>query len=280
MATMKLLRVGAKNAEKPALLDRDGVLRDLSGVIADITGATLSRESLAGLAALDVTKLPAIEGAPRIGAPIAHIGKVVGIGVNYHDHAQAAGRPVSAEPVMFIKPTDTVVGPNDTVQKPKTALKLDWECEFAIVIGKEGANIAEDDAMTHVAGWVLVNDYTERWFQADRGPANKGKYGKDFTPVGPWLVTRDEIAHMEARKMWSEVNGKRYQDGSSSTMIFKPAFLVSHVSEFMVLYPGDIILTGTPAGVGMLQKPPLFLDPGDIVALGIDGLGEQRQLIV
>jgi 2,4-didehydro-3-deoxy-L-rhamnonate hydrolase len=223
--------------------------------------------------------LPAIAGSPRIGAPIMP-GKVVGVGVNYHDHVEKLGKPVPQEPVLFIKPTDTVIGANDTVQKPRTAQKLDWECEFAIVIGREGANIAEADAMAHVAGWMLANDYTERWYQADRGAANKGKYGKDFLPLGPWLVTRDEIPHMDGRKMWSEVNGTRYQDGTSSTMIFKPALLVSHISEFMVLYPGDIILTGTPAGVGMLQKPPLFLDPGDIVALGIDGLGEQRQQIV
>jgi 2-keto-4-pentenoate hydratase/2-oxohepta-3-ene-1,7-dioic acid hydratase in catechol pathway len=278
---MKLLRVGSKGSEKPALLDRDGTLRDLSGAIGDITGAMLTRERLAKLSDLDAAALPRIDGTPRIGCPIAAIGKVVGVGLNYYDHAEAAGKPVPEEPILFLKPNETIVGPNDTVRKPKTAQKLDWECELVIVIGKEGRNIAESDASSHIAGWMLANDYTERWYQNERGGTwDKGKCGDDFTPLGPWMVTKDEIADINDVKIWSDVNGKRYQDGSSSTMIFKPAFLVSYLSEFMPFYPGDVILTGTPAGVGSLQQPPLFLNAGDVVRLGIDGLGEQRQTIV
>lgn len=275
---MKLLRVGEKGKEKPALLD-GGTLRDISSLVPDITGAVLS--DLSKLKAADVSKLPLISGSPRIGVPIANIGKVVGVGLNYSDHAEALGRPKPDEPILFLKPNDTLVGANDTVKKPKTAQKLDWECEIVIVIGKQGLNIAEADAMNHIAGWALANDYTERWFQNDRGGQwDKGKCGNDFTPLGPWFVSKDEIADINNLKMWADVNGKRYQDGSSSTMFFKPAFLVSYISEFMTLYPGDVILTGTPAGVGMLQKPPLFLNVGDEVKLGIEGLGEQTQKIV
>jgi 2,4-diketo-3-deoxy-L-fuconate hydrolase len=278
---MKLLRVGPKGTEKPALLDKDGTLRDLSGVIADITGATLTPAGLAKLSGLDTATLPRIDGKPRIGAPIAAIGKVVGIGLNYYDHAKAAEKPVPQEPIMFLKPNDTIVGPDDTVRKPKTAKKLDWECEIVIVIGKECRNITESEAPSHIAGWMLANDYTERWYQNDRGGTwDKGKSGDDFTPLGPWFVTRDEIADINALKMYADVNGTRYQDGSSSTMIFKPDFLVSYLSEFMTLYPGDVILTGTPAGVGSLQKPPVFLNVGDVVSLGIEGLGEQTQKII
>ena len=278
---MRLLRVGPKGVEKPALLDKSGVLRDLSGVVSDITGAMLTAEGLAMLAAVDAAGLPKIEGAPRIGVPIANIGKIVGIGLNYHDHAVAAEKPVPEEPIMFLKPGSTITGSGDTVKKPSTSRKLDWECEIVIVIGKQGTNIAQADAAGHIAGWMMANDYTERWFQNDRGGTwDKGKCGDDFTPLGPWLVTKDEIADINALKIWADVNGKRYQDGNSSSMIFKPDFLVAHVSEFMTLYPGDVILTGTPAGVGALQKPPMFLNVGDVVTLGIEGLGEQAQKIV
>jgi 2,4-diketo-3-deoxy-L-fuconate hydrolase len=278
---MKLLRVGAIGSEKPALLDKDGGLRDLSGVIADITGATLTGEGLAKLAALDASKLPKIEGKPRIGAPIGRIGKLIGVGVNYLDYIAVTGQPAPEEPIMFLKPDCTIAGPNDAVKKPKTAQKLDWECELAIVIGREGTNIAQSDAMNHIAGWMLANDYTERWFQQDRGGTwDKGKVSDNFTPLGPWLVTRDEINDADGLKMWLDVNGKRFQDSSTANMIRKPAFLVSYLSEFLTFYPGDVIVTGSPAGVGALQKPPVFLNVGDMVSLGIEGLGEQRQTIV
>jgi 2,4-didehydro-3-deoxy-L-rhamnonate hydrolase len=278
---MKLLRVGAIGSEKPALLDKDGGLRDLSGVIADITGATLTGEGLAKLAALDASKLPKIEGKPRIGAPIGRIGKLIGVGVNYLDYIAVTGQPAPEEPIMFLKPDCTIAGPNDAVKKPKTAQKLDWECELAIVIGREGTNIAQSDAMNHIAGWMLANDYTERWFQQDRGGTwDKGKVSDNFTPLGPWLVTRNEINDADGLKMWLDVNGKRFQDSSTANMIRKPAFLVSYLSEFLTFYPGDVIVTGSPAGVGALQKPPVFLNVGDMVSLGIEGLGEQRQTIV
>jgi 2-keto-4-pentenoate hydratase/2-oxohepta-3-ene-1,7-dioic acid hydratase in catechol pathway len=278
---MKLLRVGPKGAEKPALLDKDGSLRDLSGVIADITGAVLTGEGLAKLAALVSAKLPKIDGKPRIGAPIARIGKLVGVGVNYSDYIAITGQPAPEEPIMFLKPDCTIAGPNDAVKKPRTAQKLDWECELAIVIGKQGTNIPESDAMSHIAGWMLANDYTERGYQLDRGGSwDKGKCGDDFTPLGPWLVTRDEIPDADGLKMWLDVNGKRFQDSSTANMIRKPAFLVSYLSEFMTFYPGDVIVTGSPAGVGALQKPPLFLNAGDVIQLGIEGLGEQKQSII
>lgn len=277
---MKLLRVGEKGNERPALMEAGG-LRDISSLVPDITGEVLGEAGLARLKSADLSNLPRISGSPRIGVPIANIGKVVGVGLNYFDHAEALGKPKPDEPILFLKPNDTLAGANDTVKKPKTAQKLDWECEIVIVIGKKGVNIAEADAMNYIAGWALANDYTERWFQNDRGGQwDKGKCGADFTPLGPWFVSKDEIADINNVKMWADVNGKRYQDGSSSTMIFKPAFLVSYISEFMTLYPGDVILTGTPAGVGMLQKPPLFLNAGDVVKLGIAGLGEQSQKIV
>jgi 2,4-didehydro-3-deoxy-L-rhamnonate hydrolase len=277
---MKLVRVGEKGNERPALMDAGG-LRDISTLVADINGEVLSEAGLARLKSADLGNLPRIMGTPRIGVPIANIGKVVGVGLNYYDHAEAAGKPKPEEPILFLKPNNTLVGPNDTVRKPKTAKKLDWECEITIVIGKQATNITETDAMAHVAGWALANDYTERWYQNDRGGTwDKGKCGDDFTPLGPWFVSKDEIDDINNVAIWADVNGKRYQDGSSSTMIFKPAFLVSYISEFMTLYPGDVILTGTPAGVGMLQKPPLFLNAGDVVKLGIAGLGEQTQQIV
>jgi 2-keto-4-pentenoate hydratase/2-oxohepta-3-ene-1,7-dioic acid hydratase in catechol pathway len=277
---MKLLRVGEKGNERPALMGASG-LHDISSLVPDITGEVLSEAGLARLKSADLGSLPRISGTPRIGVPIANIGKVVGVGLNYYDHAEAAGKPKPEEPILFLKPNNTLVGPNDTVKKPKTAKKLDWECEIVIVIGKQGTNITENDAVAHIAGWALANDYTERWFQNDRGGTwDKGKCGDDFTPLGPWFVSTDEIADINNVAMWADVNGKRYQNGSSSTMIFKPAFLVSYISEFMTLYPGDVILTGTPAGVGMLQNPPLFLNAGDVVKLGIAGLGEQQQKIV
>ena len=278
---MKLLRVGPKGAEKPALLDKDGSLRDLSGVIADITGAVLTGEGLAKLATLDSAKLPKIDGKPRIGAPIARIGKLVGIGVNYRDYIAITGQPAPEEPIMFLKPDCTIAGPNDAVKKPRTSQKLDWECELAIVIGKQGNNIPESDATSHIAGWMLANDYTERVYQLDLGGSwDKGKCGDDFTPLGPWLVTRDEIPDADGLKMWLDVNGKRFQDSTTANMIRKPAFLVSYLSEFLTFYPGDVIVTGSPAGVGALQKPPMFLNAGDVVQLGIDGLGEQKQSII
>jgi 2,4-diketo-3-deoxy-L-fuconate hydrolase len=278
---MKLMRVGPKGAEKPALLDKEGILRDLSGVIADITGANLTADGLAALAAVNPAKLPRIEGKPRIGMPIGRISKLVGVGVNYKDYIAVTGQPAPEEPIMFLKPDCSIAGADDEVKKPKTSQKLDWECELAIVIGKEGANIAESDALDHIAGWMLANDYTERGFQLDRGGTwDKGKAGDNFTPLGPWLVTRDEIPDGDGLKMWLEVNGKRFQDSNTANMIRKPAFLVSYLSEFVTFHPGDVIVTGSPAGVGALQKPPVFLNPGDVVELGIEGLGTQKQRIV
>jgi len=278
---MKLLRYGPKGQEKPALLDAQGQLRDLSAHVADIAGEALLPESLARLAALDPAGLPLVEGSPRLGACVGKIGKFVCIGLNYSDHAAETGATVPPEPVVFNKWTSAVVGPNDDVEIPRGSSKTDWEVELGVVIGKGGRYIDEADALSHVAGYCVINDVSEREFQLDRsGTWDKGKGCDTFGPTGPWLVTADEVPDPHALKMWLEVDGHRYQDGSSATMVYQVPFLIAYLSRFMSLQPGDVISTGTPPGVGMGQKPPVYLRAGQVIRLGIDGLGEQRQQVV
>lgn len=276
---MKLLRVGAKGAEKPAILAADGSIRDLTGVVADIGGATLLPEGLAIIANTDIDSLPTLSADERIGPCVANVGKFICIGLNYADHAAETGAAIPEEPIIFMKATSAIIGPNDDVIIPKNAIKPDWEVELAIVIGKEARYVDEADAMNHVAGYCVCNDVSERHFQTERGGTwDKGKGADTFGPIGPWMVTKDEVADPQNLKMWLEVDGKRYQDGSTKTMIFGVAKVVSYVSQFMSLQPGDIITTGTPPGVGMGIKPePVWLKPGNVMRLGIEGLGEQTQ---
>jgi len=278
---MKLLRHGAKGQEKPALLDAEGRVRDLSGVIPDLTAAGLGRAALERLRALDPASLPLVERPGRIAPPWSGMGKFICIGLNYADHAAEAGLQVPAEPVVFMKATSALVGANDAVVLPQDSVKTDWEVELGVVIGERARYVSEADALAHVAGYCVVNDVSEREFQIERGGTwDKGKGCDTFGPVGPWLVTADEVADPQALDMWLEVNGKRYQNGSTRTMVFGVAQLVSYVSRFMTLYPGDLISTGTPPGVGMGQKPaPVYLKAGDEMKLGIAGLGEQRQRV-
>lgn len=276
---MKLLRVGAKGAEKPALLARDGSIRDLSGVVSDIAGGVLTPDGLARVAAIDPATLPILPSDQRIGPCVGSVGKFICIGLNYADHAAETGAKIPDEPIIFMKATSAIIGPNDDVIIPKNAIKPDWEVELGVVIGKEARYVDEADALEHVAGYCLVNDVSERHFQTERGGTwDKGKGCDTFGPIGPWLVTRDEIADPQNLAMWLEVDGKRYQNGSTRTMVFGVAHLVSYVSQFMSLQPGDVISTGTPPGVGMGIKPdPVWLKPGNVMRLGIEGLGEQRQ---
>jgi ureidoglycolate lyase len=276
---MKLLRVGAKGAEKPAILAADGSIRDLSGVVPDIGGATLLPEGLAKIAAADIDALPQLSASERIGPCVANVGKFICIGLNYADHAAETGAKIPEEPIIFMKATSAIIGPNDDVIIPKNAIKPDWEVELAVVIGKEARYVEEADAMDHVAGYCVCNDVSERHFQTERGGTwDKGKGADTFGPIGPWLVTKDEVADPQNLKMWLEVDGHRYQNGSTRTMIFGVAKIVSYVSQFMSLQPGDVITTGTPPGVGMGIKPePVWLKPGNVMHLGIEGLGEQRQ---
>ena len=276
---MKLLRIGAKGAEKPAILAEDGTIRDLSGVVGDIAGQALTPEGLARIRATDIGVLPKLDANQRIGACVGNVGKFICIGLNYADHAAETGAPIPAEPIIFMKATSAIVGPNDDVIIPKNAIKPDWEVELGVVIGKEARYVDEADAMDHVAGYCVINDVSERHFQTERGGTwDKGKGCDTFGPTGPWLVTRDEVADPQNLKMWLEVDGKRYQNGSTTTMIFGVAKVVSYVSQFMSLQSGDIISTGTPPGVGMGIKPePVWLKPGNVMHLGIEGLGEQRQ---
>ncbi|WP_338721035.1 fumarylacetoacetate hydrolase family protein [Devosia sp. XK-2] len=276
---MKLLRVGAKGAEKPAILAADGSIRDLSGVVSDIGGAALLPEGLARIAATDIDSLPKLDDGQRIGPCVANVGKFICIGLNYADHAAETGAAIPEEPIIFMKATSAIIGPNDDVIIPKNAIKPDWEVELAVVIGKEARYVEEADAMDHVAGYCVCNDVSERHFQTERGGTwDKGKGADTFGPIGPWLVTRDEVADPQNLSMWLEVDGKRYQNGSTRTMIFGVAKVVSYVSQFMSLQPGDIITTGTPPGVGMGIKPePVWLKPGNVMHLGIEGLGEQTQ---
>ena len=278
---MKLMRHGAKGAEKPALIDAQGQVRDLSSVVSDITAETLTPAGLAKLRALDPSALPLVAQPGRIAPPWRGMGKFICIGLNYADHAAESGLPVPAEPVIFMKPTSAVVGCNDPVVLPQDSVKTDWEVELGVVIGEKARYVGEADAMKHVAGYCVVNDVSEREYQIERGGTwDKGKGCDTFGPVGPWLATADEIPNPQDLEMWLEVNGKRYQNGSTRTMVFGVAQLVSYVSRFMTLYPGDLISTGTPPGVGMGQKPaPVYLKAGDEMKLGIAGLGEQRQRV-
>jgi 2-keto-4-pentenoate hydratase/2-oxohepta-3-ene-1,7-dioic acid hydratase in catechol pathway len=278
---MKLIRHGARGAEKPGLVDAEGRVRDLSGVLPGIDAATLSPQSLARLKELPLSDLPIVSGPVRFGVPWTGMGKFICVGLNYADHAAESGMPVPAEPVLFMKTTSAVIGPNDAVVLPRDSVKSDWEVELGVVIGSKARYVSEADALNHVAGYCVVNDLSEREYQLERGGQwDKGKGCDTFGPVGPWLVTRDEVPDPQALGMWLEVNGRRFQNGSSKTMVFGVATLVSYISRFMTLHPGDLISTGTPPGVGMGQKPSaLFLKPGDEMRLGIDGLGEQRQKV-
>jgi 2,4-didehydro-3-deoxy-L-rhamnonate hydrolase len=278
---MKLVRYGAIGQEKPGLIDKSGQLRDLSAHVNDLTGDAFSPASLAKLAGLDPAKLPAVDGKPRIGSPVGGLPKFIAIGLNYTDHANEVGMPIPAEPIIFIKANNSLCGPNDAVEKPRGSTKLDWEVEIAIIIGTRAKYVSEADALNYVAGYAVCNDVSERFFQLERlGQWTKGKSHDTFGPLGPWLVTKDEIADVHKLPMWLDVNGKRCQTGSTATMIFGIPKIVSYVSEIMTLLPGDIITTGTPPGVGAGMKPPKFLNVGDVVTLGIEGLGEQRQEII
>jgi 2-keto-4-pentenoate hydratase/2-oxohepta-3-ene-1,7-dioic acid hydratase in catechol pathway len=278
---MKLMRYGAKGAEKPALIDADGVVRDLSGVLPDITAATLGKDGLATLAAIDIASLPVVANPGRIAPPWQGVGKFLCVGLNYADHAAESGMAVPAEPVLFMKATSAIIGANDAVVMPQDSQKSDWEVELGVVIGTTARYVSEAEALSHVAGYCVVNDLSEREYQLERGGQwDKGKGCDTFGPIGPWLVTADEVADPQNLGLWLEVNGKRVQDGNTQTMVFGVANLVSYISRFMTLYPGDIISTGTPPGVGMGQKPSaVYLKPGDTMRLGIDGLGEQRQTV-
>jgi 5-carboxymethyl-2-hydroxymuconate isomerase len=278
---MKLVRYGTMGQEKPGLLDRSGRIRDLSALVKDINGEALSPAGLAKIAAVDPASLPLVDGDPRLGAPVGNMSKFVAIGLNYADHAAEAGMPIPSEPIVFIKANNSLCGPNDNVEKPRGSTKLDWEVELAIIIGTKAKYVTEADALKHVAGYAVCNDVSERFFQIERGGQwTKGKSHDTFGPVGPWLVTADEIPDVHKLGMWLDVNGTRCQTGSTATMIFNVPKIVSYLSELMTLNPGDIITTGTPPGVGLGMKPPKFLNVGDIVTLGIDGLGAQRQEIV
>jgi len=261
------------------MLDADGRLRDLSAHVPDIAGAVLA--DLAPLQALDPESLPLVPGTPRIGAAVGQIGKFICIGLNYSDHAAESGMAVPPEPVIFAKYTSAVCGPDDPIIIPRGSEKTDWEVELAFVIGKSGKYIAEADAMDHVAGFMVCNDVSERAYQTERsGQWSKGKSSDNFGPIGPWLVTRDEVPDPGKLHMWLDVNGKRMQDGSTATMVYKVPFLVSYLSQFFTLHPGDVVSTGTPPGVGLGMKPPQYLKPGDVVELGIEGLGRQRQVCI
>ena len=274
---MKLMRVGPLGQEKPAILDKDGKVRDLSAHLTDISGAAISPEGLAKIAAIDPTSLPEIT-ADRIGACVAGTGKFICIGLNYSDHAAETGAAVPPEPVIFMKATSAICGPNDDVLIPRGSEKTDWEVELGVVIGKTAKYVSEADAMDYVAGYCVSHDVSERAFQTERsGQWTKGKSCDTFGPIGPWLVTKDEIANPHDLKMWLSVNGKMMQDGSSKTMVYGVAHVVSYLSQFMSLHPGDVISTGTPPGVGLGMKPPQFLKAGDVVELGIEGLGTQKQ---
>lgn len=279
---MKLVRFGAKGKEKPGLIDQDGKLRDLSGVIADLGPEQLDLKTLKKVAKLKASSLPLVKGKPRLGSPIAKPGKFLAIGLNYSDHAAEAGMPLPKEPIMFFKADTSLSGPNDDVMLPKGSKKSDWEVELGVVIGKKARYVSKKDALKHVAGYCLVNDVSEREYQLERGGTwDKGKGCDTFGPVGPWLVTPDEVGNPQKLAMWLDLNGKRFQTGSTSRMIFDVATIISYASEFMTLMPGDIITTGTPPGVGMGVKPkPRFLKAGDVMTLCIERLGEQRQKVV
>ena len=278
---MKLLRYGSPGAEKPGLLDSTGTIRDLSGVIPDIARNTLLPESVDKLRKLDPGSLPRVSGNPRIGPCVGQVGKFICIGLNYADHAAESNMPLPKEPIVFMKATSSIVGPNDNLEIPRGSKKTDWEVELGVVIGKPAKYVSEADALEHIAGYCTVHDVSEREFQLEgTGQWVKGKSADTFGPIGPWLVTRDEVNEPGNLKLWLEVDGHRYQDGSTGTLIFGVPYLVSYLSRFMSLQPGDIISTGTPPGVGHGKKPPVYLRAGQVVRLGVEGLGEQRQNVV
>lgn len=278
---MKLLRYGPIGDEKPGMLDAKGILRDLSEHVPDIAGQALTPASLAKLSALDPETLPAVSGSPRIGSCVAQPGKFICIGLNYSDHAAESGMAVPVEPVVFMKASSCICGPDDNVVIPRGSKKTDWEVELGVVIGSHAKYVSEADALSYVAGYCLINDVSERAYQLEgTGQWVKGKSADTFGPTGPWLVTTDEIQDPQNLNMWLDVDGHRYQKGTTSTMVFGVAHLVSYLSRFMSLHPGDIISTGTPPGVGLGQKPPVYLRPGNKIRLGVDGLGEQNQLVV
>jgi 2,4-diketo-3-deoxy-L-fuconate hydrolase len=279
---MKLLRYGSPGQERPGLLDGQGRIRDLSGRIKDLDGSQLSPQVLQGLASLNVEELPVVEGSPRLGPPVANVGKFIAIGLNFSDHAAESNLPIPKEPVVFMKATSCIVGPNDQVVIPRGSTKTDWEVELGVVIGTRASYVTKEQALDHVAGYVVVNDVSEREYPTERGGTwDKGKGCDTFGPIGPWLVTRDEVGDVQNLAMWLDVNGERKQTGTTATMIFDVATIVSYLSEFMSLLPGDVITTGTPPGVGLGQKPvPLYLKDGDVVRLGIEKLGEQQQTFV
>jgi 2-keto-4-pentenoate hydratase/2-oxohepta-3-ene-1,7-dioic acid hydratase in catechol pathway len=279
---MRLLRYGPAGQEKPGLLDNTGALRDLTGIVPDIAGDVLLPESLERLRALDPADLPRVSGAPRIGPCVAGVGKFICIGLNYSDHAAESGMAVPKEPILFFKATSAIGGPNDDIVIPKGSRKTDWEVELGVVIGRTAKYVSEADALDYVAGYCTVHDVSEREFQLETGGGQwgKGKSCDTFGPIGPWLVTADAVPHWDRLGLWLEVDGRRFQNGSTSTMIFGVPYLVSYLSQFMSLHAGDIIATGTPPGVGLGQKPPVFLRPGSVVRLGVEGLGEQQQRTV
>ncbi len=278
---MKLLRFGPPGNERPGLLDVEGRVRDLSAHVLDIDGASISPSGLAKIAAIDPSTLPMIYGAPRLGPCVAGVSKFIAIGLNYSDHAAETGQPIPTEPIIFQKATSCIVGPNDDVMLPRDSVKLDWEVELGLVIGTRARYVEESAALNHVAGYCVVNDVSEREFQLERlGQSTKGKGCDTFGPIGPWLVTQDEIPDASNLAMYCDVNGERRQSGSTATMIFNVSYLVSYISRFMTLMPGDVIATGTPPGVGLGMTPPQYLKAGDIIKLGIDGLGQQRQKVI
>jgi 2,4-didehydro-3-deoxy-L-rhamnonate hydrolase len=277
---MKLVRIGRDGAERPGVIGADGRIRDLSAHVADITPDVLSVAGLARLAAVDPGSLPLVDAAQRIGVPVAQVSKFIAIGLNYRDHAIESNLPIPEEPVIFTKAISCLQGPNDDVRKPRGSIKMDWEVELGVVIGATASYVDESEALNHVAGYVVVDDLSERHFQNERGGSwDKGKGCDTFGPVGPWLVTPDEVGDVQKLAMWLNVNGERKQTGNTGTMIFSVAKIISYVSEFMTLKPGDIITTGTPPGVGMGRKPPEFLNEGDVIELGIEKLGSQRHVV-
>jgi 2,4-diketo-3-deoxy-L-fuconate hydrolase len=278
---MKLVRYGKPGKEKPGLIDAQGKLRDLSAVIPDLGPAQLGDVALAKLSRLNPEKLPLVRGKPRMGCPVSGVSKFIAIGLNYADHAAEAGMPIPAEPVVFTKAISCIQGPDDPVMLPKGSKKTDWEVELGVVIGKRARYVPQKDALTHVAGYCTINDISEREYQLERGGTwDKGKGCDTFGPIGPWLVTRDEVSNPQKLDLWLELNGQRIQNGNTKTMVFSVAKIISYLSQFMTLMPGDVITTGTPPGVGMGMKPQVFLKPGDTLVAGVAGLGEQRQTVV